>query len=152
VRDPVTVSDDMSLDALVEDVFLTHRHTAYPVLAATGQVAGLVTVRDVLALPRDQWPGLTVRDRMLPLERSLVVDAQEPLSEALRDLARTDVHRALVSDHGHLRSLLSMTDVARTFEVLAGEDIGYLGGTPRQRFSAAQPASAGAPTGNGRES
>src|SRR5512142_2907281 len=108
VRDPVTVSDDMPLDALIEDVFLTHRHTAYPVLAATGQVIGLVTVRDVLALPRDQWPGLTVRERMIPTERSLVLDSEEPLSDALRDLARSDVHRALVSDHGHLHSLLSM--------------------------------------------
>lgn len=152
VRDPVTVSDEEPLDAFIEDVFLTHRHTAYPVLAAAGEVVGLITVRDVLALPRDQWPGLTVRDRMLRVERSLVVDAEEPLGEALRDLARTDVHRALVSDHGQLHSLLSMTDVARTFEVLAGEDIGYLGGTPRQRFTPASPASAVTSTGNGRQS
>jgi CBS domain containing-hemolysin-like protein len=95
---------------------------------------------------------MTVRDRMLPVERSLVVDAEEPLSDALAGLARTEVHRALVSDHGHLHSLLSMTDVARTFEVLAGEDVGYLGGTPRRRFSAAQPAHSGAPTGNGDQS
>jgi hypothetical protein len=45
-----------------------------------------------------------------------------------------------------------MTDVARTFEVLAGEDIGYIGGTPHGRFSPAQPAHAGAPSGNGSES
>jgi CBS domain-containing protein len=152
VRDPVTVSDDLALDVFIDDVFLTHRHTAYPVLAATGEVVGLLTVRDVLELPREQWAGLTVRDRMLPVERSLVVDAEEPLDEALRDLANTEVHRALVSDHGHLHSLLSMTDVARTFEVLAGEDVGYLGGTPRQRFSAARPVHAGARTGNGSES
>jgi MFS family permease/CBS domain-containing protein len=152
VRDPVTVSDDMPLNAFIDDVFLTHRHTAYPVLGSSGEVVGLLTVRDVLELPRDQWSQLTVRDRMLPVERSLVVDAEEPLSDALADLARTEVHRALVSDHGHLHSLLSMTDVARTFEVLAGEDVGYLGGTPRRRFSAAQPTPAGAPTGNGGES
>jgi hypothetical protein len=88
---------------------------------------------------------------MPPVERSLVLDSQEPLSDALADLARTHVRRALVSDHGRLHSLLSMTDVARTFEVLAGEDIGYLGGTPRKRFSAARPAS-GATTGNGSSS
>jgi MFS family permease/CBS domain-containing protein len=152
VRDPVTVSDNMPLDRFIDDVFLTHRHTAYPVLGMRGEVIGLLTVRDVLELPRDQWAAMTVSDRMLPVERSLVVDAEEPLDEALRDLARTDVHRALVSDRGHLHSLLSMTDVARTFEVLAGEDIGYLGGTPHGRFSAARPVSAGTPTGNGTES
>lgn len=152
VRDPVTVSDDLPLDRFIEDVFLTHRHTAYPVLGAAGEVVGLLTVRDVLELPREQWTGLTVRDRMLSVERSLVVDSEEPLGEALRDLARTEVHRALVSDHGHLHSLLSMTDVARTFEVLAGEDVGYIGGAPRGQFSAAAPAPAGARSGDGSES
>jgi hypothetical protein len=81
---------------------------------------------------------------MHPVVSSLVVDAEEPLGEALRDLARTDVHRALVSDHRHLHSLLSMTDVARTFEVLAGEDIGYIGGTPRGRFTGAHATATGA--------
>ena len=152
VRDPVTVNDDLQLDRFIEDVFLTHRHTAYPVVGTRGDVIGLLTVRDVLELPREQWGTLAVRDRMLPVERSLVVDAEEPLDEALRDLARTEVHRALVSDHGHLHSLLSMTDVARTFEVLAGEDIGYIGGTPHGRFSPAERETAGAPAGDGGES
>jgi CBS domain containing-hemolysin-like protein len=149
VRDPVTVNDDMPLETFIDDVFLTHRHTAYPVVGARGEIIGMVSVREVLELPRAEWRGLTIRDRMLPVERSLIVDAEEPLGEALRDLARTDVHRALVNDHGHLHSLLSMTDAARVFEVLAGEDIGYLGGAPRERFAAAQTV--GAPT-NGNES
>jgi len=91
---------------------------------------GLVSVREVLELPREQWEELHVRDRMHSAESSLVIDSESPLSDAFRDLARTDVHRALVSDHGRLHSLLSMTDVARVFEVLAGEDVGYLGGVP----------------------
>jgi MFS family permease/CBS domain-containing protein len=151
VRDPVTVRDDMSLEEFIDDVFLTHRHTAYPVVAGAGEIIGIVSVRDVLELPRPDWRGLVIRDRMLSVEESLVVDADEPLSKAIRDLARTEVHRALVKDHGHLHSLLSMTDAARVFEVLAGEDIGYLGGAPRQQFAAAATSRPGAPT-NGNES
>src|SRR5207237_4467690 len=114
-----------------------------------GEIIGILSVREVLELPRLQWGGLTVGDRMQSLERALIVDAEEPLGDALRDLARTNVHRALVNDHGHLHSLLSMTDVARVFEVLAGEDIGYVGGAPRERFASAQPTAAG--SGNGKE-
>jgi MFS family permease/CBS domain-containing protein len=148
VRDPVTVREDASLEHFIDEVFLTHRHTAYPVVGAGDEIVGIVSVRDVLELPRADWTGLAVRDRMLPVERSLIVDAEEPLSDALRDLARTEVHRALVNDHGQLHALLSMTDVARVFEVLAGEDIGYLGGAPRKRFSAAAPAGGTGPNGN----
>jgi CBS domain containing-hemolysin-like protein len=109
-------------------------------------------VREVLELPRKAWTGLSVRDRMQALDQALVIDSDTPLSEAMRDLARTEVHRALVKDHGHLHSLLSMTDAARVFEVLAGEDIGYLGGAPRGRFAGARPAAAGAARGNGSDS
>ena len=143
VRDPVTVNDDMSLGEFIDDVFLTHRHTAYPVVGPAGEITGIISVREVLELPRADWEGLVVRDRMQPLERALVVDAESPLGDALRELAHTEVHRALVKDHGHLHSLLSMTDAARVFEVLAGEDIGYLGGAPRERFASARPGPAG---------
>jgi hypothetical protein len=45
-----------------------------------------------------------------------------------------------------------MTDAARVFEVLAGEDIGYLGGAPRGRFASVHPAPAGTVQTNGDES
>jgi len=67
----------MPLDRFIDDVFLTHRHTAYPVLGLRGEVVGLLTVRDVLELPRAEWAAMTVHDRMLPVERSLVLDAEE---------------------------------------------------------------------------
>jgi CBS domain-containing protein len=152
VRDPVTVNDVMPLSAFIDDVFLTHRHTAYPVVGPAGEIIGIISVREVLELPRSAWEGLVVRDRMQSLAQALVVDAEAPLSDALRDLARTDVHRALVNDHGHLHSLLSMTDAARVFEVLAGEDIGYVGGAPRGRFAGAGQTPTGAARGNGGQS
>jgi MFS family permease len=152
VRDPVTVNDNLPLSEFIDDVFLTHRHTAYPVVGRTGEIVGIVSVREVLELPREAWTGLSVRHRMQPLDQALVIDSDAPLSEAMRDLARTEVHRALVKDHGHLHSLLSMTDAARVFEVLAGEDIGYLGGAPRERFARARPAAAGTTLGNGSDS
>jgi CBS domain containing-hemolysin-like protein len=142
----------MSIREFIADVFLTHRHTAYPVTGDGDEIVGIVSVREVLELPREQWEGMHVRDRMHPVESSLVIDSESPLSDALRDLARTDVHRALVSDHGHLHSLLSMTDVARVFEVLAGEDTGYLGGAPSGRYAAAPPTAATATPTDGDKS
>jgi CBS domain-containing protein len=149
VRDPVTVRADMGLEEFIDDVFLTHRHTAYPVVGEGGEVVGILSVRDVLDLPRAEWPGKTVRDRMHAREQSLIIDSDSPLSDAMRDLARTDVHRGLVLVGGKVRSLLSMTDAARMFEVLSGEEMGYLGGTPHERFvsTRTQPTGGGSPSG-----
>jgi CBS domain-containing protein len=160
VRDPVTVNQDVSLREFIDDVFLTHRHTAYPVVDSAGEIVGIISAREVLEMPTDQREGLSVGDRMHPLGEALVLDSEEQLGDALRDLARTDVHRALVSDHGHLHSLLSMTDAVRVFAALAGQDFGYIGGTPHGPYApagttpappAAGAASGAAPQGDGND-
>ena len=130
VRDPVMVSPDLTLDRFVEEVFLNHRHTAYPVQDDAGEVVGIISVRDALDLPRDQWAGLHVSERMTRRDDSLVIEADTELALALHDLSATRIRRALVSDNGEIVGLISMTDAARMFEVLAGEEVGYLGGAP----------------------
>jgi CBS domain-containing protein len=130
VRDPVMVSPDLTLDRFVEEVFLNHRHTAYPVQDDAGEVVGIISVRDALDLPRDQWAALHVSERMTRRDDSLVIEADTELALALHDLSATRIRRALVSDNGEIVGLISMTDAARMFEVLAGEEVGYLGGAP----------------------
>lgn len=110
VRDPISVPVDLPLDRFFDDVFLAHRHTAHPVVD-DGPV-GLVSFRDALDVPRDQWPHLRVADRMLPLEQVLVVDADRDLADVVDDLVQDPMHRALVRREGELAGLLSVTDAA----------------------------------------
>ena len=49
------------------------------------------------------------------------------------------IRRALVAD-GDAIGLLPVTDAARMFEVLSGEEAGYIGGAPGRRFT--RPAEA----------
>jgi MFS family permease/CBS domain-containing protein len=136
VRDPFMVAADMPLDRFVDEVFLERRHTAYPVTANGGEVVGIVSVRDVLDMARAQWPEHTIAERMTRREDALVIEADTELALAMHDLSATRIRRALVADeHGEICGLLSMTDAARMFEVLAGEDTGYIGGAPTGRFT-----------------
>jgi predicted transcriptional regulator len=102
-----------------------------------GEVVGILSVRDVVELPRAEWAGKRVSDRMVPRGEALILDADDELAEAMPRLSATNMRRALVMEHGVVSGLLSMTDAARTFEVLAGEDTGYLGGAPGRRFERA---------------
>jgi Zn-dependent protease/CBS domain-containing protein len=120
VRNPVVVDPDLTLDRFIDDVFFRHRHTAYPVVAADGTVLGIVSFRHVAEVDRADWPRLTVRDRMLPLDRVVVLDAGMDLSEALTELAQNDLGRALVVSDGRLVGLLSITDASRLLELRAG--------------------------------
>ena len=147
VHDPFMVRADMPLDRFVEDVFLERRHTAYPVRDDAGEVVGILSVRDVVELPRAEWAQHRVAERMVRRDESLVFDAEDTLADAMPRLSATHIRRALVSEHGRVSGLLSMTDAARMFEVLAGEDTGYIGGEPRRRFERAAPVTEGTPAG-----
>jgi Zn-dependent protease len=122
VRDPVCVPAELPLDRFVDEVFLAHRHTAYPVLADDA-VAGLVSFRDVVAAPRQQWPQLRVADRMRPLHHTLVLDADRALADVIGQLAQDPLHRALVRRPDHRVGLLSVTDAARVLDALASGEL-----------------------------
>jgi CBS domain-containing protein len=130
VTDPVVVDPELPLDRFIDDVFFRHRHTAYPVVAADRTVLGIVSFRDVADVDRAQWPRLRIRDRMRPLDRIVVLDAGMDLSEALSELADSDLGRALVVSDGRLVGLLSITDASRVLEVRAGAARREVPGSP----------------------
>lgn len=119
VVDPVTTGPDTTLQAFVDEVFLTHRHTAYPVTEG-GRALGLVSFRQAAAVSRDEWVTRTVRDCMSPIDEALVVQRDTPLDEALPELSQTDLRRALVCEDGRLLGLVSITDASRVLEALGG--------------------------------
>lgn len=117
VAAPVVVDTAMPLDAFVDDVFLHHRHTAYPVLEGD-RPTGLVTFRDAAATARAAWPTETVGAHRHHLRDVLVLQPGQPLEDVWPDLLQHPLRRALVTnDDGTLAGLLSSTDVMRILEL-----------------------------------
>jgi CBS domain-containing protein len=116
VRDPVTVTPDLTLTDLYDRVIWSHRYTTYPVVE-DGRVVGLLPFRCVAQVPRSEWPGKRVRDCMLPLDTVPQLRADDPAAEALAEL-NDGVGRGIVLEDGNrLAGLLSITDVVRALEV-----------------------------------
>lgn len=117
VAAPVVVDAAMPLDAFVDDVFLHHRHTAYPVLEHD-RPTGLVTFRDAAATARAAWPTETVGAHRHHLRDVLVLHPGQPLEDVWPELLQHPLRRALVTDDdGALAGLLSSTDVMRILEL-----------------------------------
>lgn len=117
VPEPVTVDARLTLRRFVDDVFLHHRHTAYPVLE-DGRPVGLVTFRDAAAADRAAWDTATVGERRHRLRDVLVLDPGQALEAVWPDLLGHPLRRALVTDaDGRLAGLLSSTDVMRILEL-----------------------------------
>lgn len=72
-----------------------------------GCVVGLITLRDVKAVPRARWRYTTVDDAMQPLERVRSVSPSAPLDESLEIMGRDDVHQLPVLERGRLLGVIS---------------------------------------------
>ena len=134
VAAPVTVEADLSVERFMDEVFLAHRFTAYPVVDG-GVPVGLVTYRDAAAVPRPHWPGVVVRDRMTPLAGVVVVGPDDPLEAAWTALLGSPIRRALVLGGGLPPGLLSATDVLRILEARSNGTPGR-SGRPARRVTA----------------
>jgi Zn-dependent protease len=109
IADPVTVPAERSLLDFLEDPFARTHYAAYPV-TSDDRVIGLLAVGDVELIPSSALGETSVRDRMLPLDQALVIDAYRDLSEAAGELLQTTLRRALVTRDGQIVGLLSLSD------------------------------------------
>jgi len=115
-RAPVAAQSRETLAQFAAGEFARSRHAAYPVLEGD-RVAGIVSFRDVTAVPSDRWTATTVGEVARPLEGLHVLAPDDDLGEAAIELSQDDLGRALVLRDGALAGLLSMTDIARLIEL-----------------------------------
>jgi Zn-dependent protease len=112
VRDPVTAPADLPLDRFVEGIVWDHRHEAYPVVA-DGRIVGLLELRRLAEVARDDWPATQVADLMTPLEQVPALREDQDVMEAVAVLRAANSAHGLVLDGQRLLGLLSLSDIAR---------------------------------------
>lgn len=113
--DPEYVDGAVPLDELVQEHFLGRRHSRYPVIF-DGSIVGLVSLPDVKAVDRTDWPfvkTLDVAERDLGL---LVVDKNAPVETVLTRFAGDRPGALLVVGDGRLVGIVTRADVIHLLE------------------------------------
>ncbi len=105
-HDCVIVGRGMSLQEFVETYLLRTGERCFAV-EDHGQFVGLITLRDVGAIPRERWDQTTVRDAMRPLEELHVITPDAQVLDALKLMAVNDVNQLPVVAAGALQGILS---------------------------------------------
>jgi CBS domain-containing protein len=106
----VTIPADMSIAQAVDDYFLRYDHSAFPV---DGERAGLITLRAIRQLPRDQWEVRQVWTLTTPLEEACVVAVDTPMDEVMENLRDREADRVLVVEEGRILGIITPRDIAR---------------------------------------
>lgn len=114
-RDPVCVLPTLTLAEFFDAVVWSQRFTTYPVFDGD-RVVGMLPFASVAAVPRHEWDSTRIEDVMTPLSGVVLLDEDEPLTEAVGRLATSPLQRGLVLDGDRLVGLVSVSDVARAFE------------------------------------
>ena len=108
----VRVRAGVPLDRLVGDQMLGSGERCV-LVADDGRLRGLVTLRDLRAVPRDRWGAVGVEAVMRPAERLVTTTPEESLLAAMRKMDDARVAQLPVLAGGGLVGLLTREEVLR---------------------------------------
>jgi Zn-dependent protease/CBS domain-containing protein len=110
--DLVRIPPDLSLQDAVDDYFMRYDHSGFPV-EEQGRTIGLLTLRGVRRVPREQWPTRRVRELMVPLGDQVVVAPDARMDGVLGKLQEGEAGRVLVVEDGEVVGIITPSDLAR---------------------------------------
>jgi Zn-dependent protease/CBS domain-containing protein len=107
---PVTITEDISLQELVDQYFHKHYYKMYPVVK-DHDLLGYISFEEIKNVPRDQWPVRKVKEVMRPCPPEMLVDASSSVVDALRKMVEEHAGRLIVLDEGKLYGIISLSDL-----------------------------------------
>ncbi len=110
ITDFQTVSEEMSVQQLVDDYMLRHRDRGF-LVTRDGQLRGIVCLHDVKKISREQWPTTAVRDIMVPHDQLENVSPSDDAGVALEKLTARSIHQVPVVEANRVMGILRRNDV-----------------------------------------
>jgi Zn-dependent protease/CBS domain-containing protein len=112
----VTLLPDMSVQEAVNQYFVAHGFGGFPVCEEE-QVLGLVTVRDVQALPSALWPSRRVREIMCPASPAFCIPPDSSVMEAMERMIQGGWDRLVVMENEKIVGLITRSAIAHFLQV-----------------------------------
>ncbi len=112
----ITVQPSLRIDRLVEDFYLTHKHITYPVVERE-RIVGIVTLKQVKDVPRDQWREKTVSEVMKPIQEGMMLDPDGEAVDALQKMIRSGEGRLPVVKDGKAIGMITRKDILNLLEI-----------------------------------
>jgi len=106
----VTLLPDMSVQEAVDQYFVAHGFGGFPV-CESGQVLGLVTVRDVQALPAALWSSRRVREIMRPASPAFCIPPDWSIMQAMDCMVQGRWDLLVVMEKGEIVGLITRSAI-----------------------------------------
>jgi Zn-dependent protease/predicted transcriptional regulator len=106
------IPPELSLQDAVNHYFMRYDHSAFPV-EEQGRTIGLLTLRGVRQVPRNEWPIRRVRELMVPLGDQVVVAPDARMDGVVDKLQDGETGRVLVAQDGEVVGIITPSDLTR---------------------------------------
>lgn len=116
VTDIVTLSSSTTIDEAVNAYFLKYGYGGFPVLRG-GDFLGIITLKEVKAVPRADWSRVTVGAVFTTHERKWEVSPDADAMRALEIMIREDKGRLVIIENGRLSGLITRNGIARYVQI-----------------------------------
>jgi Zn-dependent protease/CBS domain-containing protein len=91
-QDCSIVRPEISVETLVNENILSSGRRCFPVVSDE-QTEGLITLRDVKAVPKDEWSTTPVRRAMTPIEKVKFVGPNDDLFTVFNTMTQNDINQ-----------------------------------------------------------
>ena len=112
----VTLLPDLTVQDAVDQYFIAQGCGEFPV-CEEGQVLGVVTVRDVHALPTSLWPYRRIREIMRPSSPALCIPPDRSIMQAMDFMAQGGVDCLVVMEHDEIVGLITRSAIAQYLQL-----------------------------------
>ena len=112
----VTLPPDMSVQDAVDQYFVAQGFAGFPV-CEEGQVLGVVTVRDVQALPTALWPWRRVREIMRPASPAFCIPPDWSVMQAMEHMVQGGWDCLVVMENEEIVGLVTRSAVAHFLQL-----------------------------------
>jgi len=117
ITEMVTISSLTTIDEAVNRYFLKYGYGGFPVFE-NGRFLGIITLKEIKNVPRDEWIKVKVADVLIPRDKSTEVSPGDDAMKALEMMVTTDKGRLIVIEHERVVGLITRNGIARYLQIL----------------------------------
>jgi len=117
VRDIVTISPSTTLAEAVDLFFLRYGYGGFPVFD-DGRLLGMLTLKEVKDVPREDWQTLTVADVLVPHSKRWEISPESTVMQALEIMIAEDRGRLVVTENDRVAGLITRNGIAQYVQLM----------------------------------
>jgi Zn-dependent protease/CBS domain-containing protein len=117
IKDIVTISPNITIDAAIHEYFLKYGYGGFPVVD-DGKFLGILTLREIKNISKERWKDVRVSGVFIPHDKRWEVSEEEGAIKALELMISEDKGRLVVIEKGNVIGLITRNGIARYVKII----------------------------------